>query len=52
MSNAKRDENRVTSLFAVSDADGTTVIPLQADATTKRLKVAAVISGGGGTWRI
>lgn len=49
MSNAKRDENRVTSLLAVSDADGTTVIPLQADATTKRLKVAAVISGGGGT---
>ena len=49
MSNAKRDENRVTSLLAVSDADGTTVIPLQADATTKRLKVAAVISGGGGS---
>lgn len=49
MSNAKRDENRVPSLLAVSDADGTTVIPLQANATTKRLKVAAVISGGGGT---
>lgn len=49
MSNAKRDENRVPSLLAVSDADGTTVVPLQADATTKRLKVAAVISGGGGT---
>ena len=48
MSNAKRDENRVTSLLAVSDADGTTVIPLQADATTKRLKVAAVITPGGG----
>lgn len=49
MSNAKRDDNRVPSLLAVSDVDGTTVVPLQADAVTKRLKVAAVISGGGGT---
>jgi hypothetical protein len=49
MANAQRDDNRVPSLLAVSDLDGTTVVPLQADATTKRLKVAAVISGGGGT---
>lgn len=49
MSNAKRDDNRVPSLLAVSDVDGTTVVPLQADAVTKRLKVAAVISGGGGS---
>lgn len=49
MSNAKRDDNRVPSLLAVSDVDGTTVVPLQADATTKRLKVAAVISSGSGT---
>lgn len=49
MSNAKRDDNRVPSLLAVSDVDGTTVVPLQADSVTKRLKVAAVISGGGGT---
>ena len=48
MSNAKRDDNRVPSLLAVSDVDGTTVVPLQADSVTKRLKVAAVISGGGG----
>lgn len=47
MSNAKRDDNRVPSLLAVSDVDGTTIVPLQADATTKRLKVAAVMSGGG-----
>lgn len=49
MSNAKRDDNRVPSLLAVSDVDGTTVVPLQADSVTKRLKVAAVISGGGGS---
>lgn len=49
MSNAKRDGNHVPSLLAVSDLDGVTVLPLQADAVTKRLKVAAVISGGGGT---
>ena len=49
MSNAKRDGNWVPSLLAVSDVDGTTVVPLQADSVTKRLKVAAVISGGGGS---
>ncbi len=49
MANAQRDDNYVPSLLAVSDVDGTTIVPLQADATTKRLKVAAVISGGGGT---
>lgn len=47
MANAKRDDNYVPSLLAVSDADGTTIVPLQADAITKRLKVAAVMSGGG-----
>jgi len=49
MANAQRDDNYVPSLLAVSDVDGTTIVPLQADAVTKRLKVAAVISGGGGT---
>lgn len=46
--NAKRDDNYVPSLTAVSDTDGITVLPLQADATTRRLKVAAVMAGGGG----
>jgi hypothetical protein len=49
MANAQRDDNYVPSLLAVSDVDGTTVVPLQADSVTKRLKVAAVISGGGGS---
>lgn len=49
MANAQRDDNYVPSLLAVSDVDGTTIVPLQADAVTKRLKVAAVISSGGGT---
>lgn len=46
MANVVRDQNRVTGVMAESsDNDGVTV-PLQADPTTKRLKVESTISGG------
>lgn len=46
MANVIRDQNRVTGLLAEStDGDGASV-PLQADPTTKRLKVEGTISGG------
>lgn len=46
MSSGPRDDNRVPSLIAKSDADNTPVI-VEADPTTKRLKVNATITGGG-----
>lgn len=45
MGNAKRDENYVTTLLAVSNADGVTPVVLYADPTTHRLLVS--IAGGG-----
>lgn len=46
MAQASRDENRVTTLLAVSNADGETPVTLYADPTTHRLLVS---SGGGGS---
>lgn len=43
--NASRDNNRVTTLLAVSSVDLTTVVKVAADPTTHRLLVD---SGGGG----
>lgn len=45
MSSAPRDENRKVGLVAKSDADNTVVI-LEADPVTKRLKVNTTITGG------
>ena len=39
MANAKRDQNRVTTLIAASSSDGTTPINVWADPTTHRLLV-------------
>lgn len=47
MSNAPRDENRTAGLIAKSDADNSAVV-VEADPTTKRLKVNATITGSGG----
>jgi hypothetical protein len=41
MGNAKRDDNMVTTLLAVSNADGSTPVTLYADPTTHRLLVSA-----------
>ncbi len=45
MSEAPRDGNRVPSLIGKSDADNSTVV-IEADPTTKRLKVNSTITGG------
>jgi hypothetical protein len=45
MADAKRDNNNITSLLAVSDVDSSTPVVLEADPTTKRLKVNASITG-------
>lgn len=47
MADAKRDQNRVTSLLAVSNADGVTPVVLWADPFTHRLLVD--LPGGAGT---
>lgn len=47
MAQASRDQNRVTTLLAVSSADGTTPVVLWADPVTHRLLVD--IASGGGT---
>ena len=39
MAQAKKDENRVSTLLGVSNADGTTPVDLWADPTTHRLLV-------------
>ena len=39
MADASRDNNRVTTLVAVSSSDGTTIVPLYANPTTHRLIV-------------
>lgn len=48
MAQAKRDENRVTTLMAVSSVDGVTPVPVQANPSTGRLLVSSG-GGGGGT---
>lgn len=40
MGDAKRDANYITTLLAVSNADGTTPVTLYADPTTHRLLVS------------
>ena len=44
MSNAKRDDNRIVTLLAVSSTDSTTPVVIEADATTKRLLVNATLA--------
>jgi hypothetical protein len=46
MSEASRDQNRVTTLLAVSNVDGLTPVTLYADPVTHRLLVDAATSGG------
>ncbi len=45
MANASRDANRITTLLAVSNADGVTALPVYVDSATNRLLVNASISG-------
>lgn len=45
MNNAERDQNRVTTLIAVSSADGVTPVKLYADPVTHRLLVDVTGSG-------
>lgn len=47
MAQAKRDENRIPTLLAVSNADGITPVTLWADPTTHRLLVDLPSSGSG-----
>lgn len=47
MAEAKRDQNRVTTLLGVSNVDGTTPVTLYADPTTHRLLVSSAGGGGG-----
>lgn len=47
MASAPREDNRVPGLVAKSDVDNTPVI-IEADPATKRLKVSAIITSGGG----
>ncbi|MBL0320489.1 MAG: hypothetical protein IPP74_14535 [Alphaproteobacteria bacterium] len=46
MSNAPIDQNTRQGLIAVSNADGTTIVPLYADPTTHRLLVDFASAGG------
>lgn len=45
MAEAKRDNNYIPSLLAVSNVDSTTPVAVEADPTTKRLLVSATVSG-------
>lgn len=45
MENAIRDENRVTTLIGISNADGLTTVPIYVNPTTHRLKTAHGSSG-------
>ena len=45
MPNTKFDENFQPSLIAVSDVDSKTIVLLEADPTTNRLKVTTTVSG-------
>lgn len=44
MADAKRDNNYITTLIAVSNVDGATSVPLYADPTTHRLLVSASLN--------
>lgn len=46
MADAKRDENRVTTLIAVSYVDGVTPVLLYADPTTHRLLTQTAVTTG------
>lgn len=46
MANAKKDENRVSTLLGVSSTDGVTPVRIYADSVTHRLYVD--LAGGGG----
>lgn len=47
MADAKRDQNLVPTLIAVSNADGVTPVLLYADPVTHRLLISSSISGAG-----
>lgn len=44
MANAKRDDNYIPTLLAVSNADGSTPVALYADPTTHRLLVSIALT--------
>ncbi len=44
MTNASRDQNRVTTLLGVSATDGVTPVPIYADSVTHRLYVTSNVS--------
>lgn len=48
MAQASRDQNKVTTLLAVSNADGSTPVAVYADPLTHRLLVQTVASSGSG----
>ena len=48
MANAKRDDNGVTTMIAVSNVDGSTPVVLYADPTTHRLLVTNTNTNGSG----
>lgn len=50
MAQAKRDQNQVTTLIAVSSSDGLTPVTVYVDPTTHRLLVDAIASGGQTPW--
>lgn len=45
MSNAKRDDNRVPTLLALLDTDGSTLIPIQVNASNNKIKLANGTAG-------
>lgn len=49
MAQAKRDENYVPSLLAVTDDVNQTVVPVLVDPDTGRILISATVSGAGGT---
>ena len=49
MSNAPRDENRITTLLGASNADGITPVVLWADPVTHKLLVQWAVSNGAGS---
>lgn len=50
MANAAKDENDVSTLIAVSSADGSTPIRIYGDPTTHRLLVSASFATASTTW--
>lgn len=44
--NANKDDNSVSTIIAVLDTDGTTIVPIEADPSSHRLAVA---DGSGGS---